>query len=150
MLPVRLFCEFPTDVQQFFKRFLINGVQYDADPICFVHVISGEDSLHTKIRALEQRPRFYVEDGCRSAAFQSETLPLNFHIQGKPFFVVAVPEHTICLIIFPEEKTIVFGLTGTGYFDLVAYEKFHNGQMDDYVPTDEELAKFRANLPKVR
>ena len=49
-----------------------------------------------------------------------------------------------------EEKTIVFGLTGTGYFDLVAYEKFHNGQMDDYVPTDEELAKFRANLPKVR
>ena len=49
-----------------------------------------------------------------------------------------------------EEKTIVFGLTGTGYFDLVAYEKFHNGQMDDYVPTDEELARFRANLPKVR
>ena len=49
-----------------------------------------------------------------------------------------------------EEKTIVFGLTGTGYVDLVAYEKFHNGQMDDYVPTDEELARFRANLPKVR
>ncbi len=49
-----------------------------------------------------------------------------------------------------EEKTIVFGLTGTGYFDLVAYEKFHNGQMDDYVPTDEELARFRANLPRVR
>ena len=49
-----------------------------------------------------------------------------------------------------EEKTIVFGLTGTGYFDLVAYEKFHNGQKDDYVPTDEELAKFRANLPRVR
>ena len=48
-----------------------------------------------------------------------------------------------------EEKTIVFGLTGTGYFDLVAYEKFHDGKMDDYIPTDEELAKFRANLPKV-
>jgi tryptophan synthase beta chain len=48
-----------------------------------------------------------------------------------------------------EEKTIVFGLTGTGYFDLVAYEKFHNGQMDDYIPTDEELAKYAANLPKV-
>ncbi len=44
-----------------------------------------------------------------------------------------------------EEKTILFGLTGTGYFDLVAYEKFHNGQMDDYVPTDEELAAY---LPK--
>ena len=48
-----------------------------------------------------------------------------------------------------EEKTILFGLTGTGYFDLVAYEKFHNGQMDDYVPTDEELAQYRARLPKV-
>ncbi len=48
-----------------------------------------------------------------------------------------------------EEKTIVFGLTGTGYFDMVAYEKFHDGNMDDYIPTDEELAKFRLNLPKV-
>ena len=48
-----------------------------------------------------------------------------------------------------ESKTILFGLTGTGYFDLVAYEKFHNGQMDDYVPTDEELAKYAAKLPKV-
>ena len=48
-----------------------------------------------------------------------------------------------------EEKTIVFGLTGTGYFDLVAYEKFHNGQMDDYIPTDAELAQYRARLPKI-
>lgn len=38
-----------------------------------------------------------------------------------------------------EEKTIVFGLTGTGYFDMVAYEKFNNGEMTDYIPTDEEL-----------
>ena len=48
-----------------------------------------------------------------------------------------------------EEKTIVFGLTGTGYFDMVAYEKFHDGKMDDYILTDEELATFRARLPKV-
>ncbi len=48
-----------------------------------------------------------------------------------------------------EEKTIVFGLTGTGYFDLVAYEQFHNGTMTDYVPTDEELEAYRAKLPKV-
>ena len=48
-----------------------------------------------------------------------------------------------------EEKTIVFGLTGTGYFDMVAYEKYHDGKMDDYIPTDEELAAFRAKLPKV-
>lgn len=38
-----------------------------------------------------------------------------------------------------EEKTIVFGLTGTGYFDMVAYEKFHDGVMSDYIPTDEDL-----------
>ncbi|MBQ7688442.1 MAG: pyridoxal-phosphate dependent enzyme, partial [Clostridia bacterium] len=48
-----------------------------------------------------------------------------------------------------EEKTILFGLTGTGYFDMLAYEKFHDGKMDDYIPTDEELAAFRANLPKM-
>jgi tryptophan synthase beta chain len=48
-----------------------------------------------------------------------------------------------------EEKTIVFGLTGTGYFDMVAYEKFHNGEMTDYVPSDEELQASFAKLPKV-
>ena len=48
-----------------------------------------------------------------------------------------------------EEKTIVFGLTGTGYFDMVAYEKFHNGQMSDYIPTDGELEASFAKLPQV-
>ena len=48
-----------------------------------------------------------------------------------------------------EEKTIVFGLTGTGYFDMVAYEKFNNGEMSDYIPTDEELQKSFDTLPKV-
>ena len=48
-----------------------------------------------------------------------------------------------------EEKTILFGLTGTGYFDLVAYEKFHNGEMSDYIPTDEELQASFAKLPKL-
>lgn len=48
-----------------------------------------------------------------------------------------------------EEKTIVFGLTGTGYFDMMAYEKFHDGKMDDYIPTEEELAHYRSRLPKV-
>ena len=47
-----------------------------------------------------------------------------------------------------EEKTILFGLTGTGYFDLVAYEKFHNGEMSDYIPSDEELQKGFDGLPK--
>lgn len=48
-----------------------------------------------------------------------------------------------------EEKTIVFGLTGTGYFDMVAYEKFHEGDMEDYIPTDEDLEKYRKMLPKI-
>ena len=47
-----------------------------------------------------------------------------------------------------EEKTIVFGLTGTGYFDMVAYEKYNNGEMADYIPTDEELAAGFAGIPK--
>ena len=49
-----------------------------------------------------------------------------------------------------EEKNIVFGLTGTGYFDMVAYQKFNDGEMSDYVPTDEEIAASLAKLPKVK
>ena len=48
-----------------------------------------------------------------------------------------------------EEKTILFGLTGTGYFDMVAYERFNNGEMTDYIPSDEDLARSLAKLPKV-
>jgi tryptophan synthase beta chain len=48
-----------------------------------------------------------------------------------------------------EEKNIVFGLTGTGYFDMVAYQKYNDGDMTDYIPTDEELEKSFATLPKV-
>lgn len=48
-----------------------------------------------------------------------------------------------------EEKTILFGLTGTGYFDLKAYENYNNGTMTDYIPTDEELAASFAKLPPV-
>ncbi|MBQ1376036.1 MAG: TrpB-like pyridoxal-phosphate dependent enzyme, partial [Clostridia bacterium] len=48
-----------------------------------------------------------------------------------------------------EEKTILFGLTGTGYFDLVAYQKFNDGEMSDYIPSDEEIAAAVAKLPKV-
>ncbi|MBR6873155.1 MAG: TrpB-like pyridoxal phosphate-dependent enzyme [Ruminococcus sp.] len=47
-----------------------------------------------------------------------------------------------------EEKTILFGLTGTGYFDMVAYQKFNDREMSDYIPSDEELAKSISTLPK--
>ena len=46
-----------------------------------------------------------------------------------------------------EEKTILFGLTGTGYFDMLAYEKFHDGKMSDYIPTDEDLKQGFDGIP---
>ena len=48
-----------------------------------------------------------------------------------------------------EEKTIVFGLTGTGYFDMYAYESYNDGKMTDYIPSDEELKKSFDKMPKI-
>ena len=48
-----------------------------------------------------------------------------------------------------EEKTIIIGLTGTGYFDMTAYEKYNDRTMTDYIPTDEDLAKGFATIPNV-
>ncbi len=48
-----------------------------------------------------------------------------------------------------EEKTILFGLTGTGYFDMTAYAAYLDGNMTDYIPTDEDLEKGFATLPKI-
>ena len=46
-----------------------------------------------------------------------------------------------------EEKTIVFGLTGTGYFDMVAYGKYNDGEMSDYIPTDDDLKAGFDGIP---
>lgn len=48
-----------------------------------------------------------------------------------------------------EEKNIVFGLTGTGYFDMIAYQRYNDGEMEDYIPTDEELKRAVAQLPQI-
>ena len=48
-----------------------------------------------------------------------------------------------------EAKTIVFGLTGTGYFDMMSYQKFNDGVMKDYIPTDDELQVALSKLPKI-
>ena len=61
---------------------------------------------------------------------------------------VAIDEALRCKEI-GEEKNIVFGLTGTGYFDMVAYQKYNDGEMRDYIPTDEELQKSLRSLPEV-
>ena len=50
--------------------------------------------------------------------------------------------------VVAKEKNILFGLTGTGYFDLYGYQSFNDGKMEDYVPTDEEIAKSLSHLPK--
>ena len=49
-----------------------------------------------------------------------------------------------------EAKNIVFGLTGTGYFDLYAYQSFNDGKMTDYIPTDEDIAKSLSKLPEIK
>ena len=61
---------------------------------------------------------------------------------------VAIDEARKC-IETGEEKTIVFGLTGTGYFDMMSYEKFHDGIMTDYIPTDAEIEKSLEKTPKL-
>ncbi len=48
-----------------------------------------------------------------------------------------------------EEKTILFGLTGTGYFDMYAYAAYNDGTMSDYIPSDEEIAASVAKLPVI-
>lgn len=48
-----------------------------------------------------------------------------------------------------KEKTIVFGLTGTGYFDMVAYQRYNDGEMQDYIPTDDDLKPGFASLPNI-
>ena len=48
-----------------------------------------------------------------------------------------------------EEKTIVFGLTGTGYFDMFAYGRYNDGGMSDYIPTDAELQAGFDGIPKI-
>lgn len=48
-----------------------------------------------------------------------------------------------------EEKTIVFGLTGTGYFDMFAYGRYNDGEMRDYIPTDAELQAGFDGIPKI-
>ena len=48
-----------------------------------------------------------------------------------------------------EAKTILFGLTGTGYFDMVAYDRYNRGEMEDHVPSDEELEAGFATIPSI-
>ena len=72
----------------------------------------------------------------------------NSNIESSHAIRVAIDEALKCRET-GEEKTILFGLTGTGYFDMVAYERYHDGQMSDYIPTDADLERGFAGIPKI-
>ena len=110
------------------------------------HVESGENEYQTALREIKE------ETGL-------DLLEIR-HVMPPAYSAVGLSnEQCICVFgvaggsISPcketgEEKTILFGLTGTGYFDMVAYEKFHDGTMTDYIPTDAEIAESLSKLPK--
>ena len=93
-------------------------------------------------RAVEQTPVF---EAATLFARVEGTLPAP---ESSHAIRVAIDEALKCKET-GEEKTIVFGLTGTGYFDLKAYAQYNDGTMTDVIPTDEDLAKSLAQLPKV-
>ena len=70
-------------------------------------------------------------------------------VKKGPYVQEALYKRVVAMNETGEKKVIVLGLTGTGYFDMVAYAKYHDGKMDDYIPTDEELQASFAKLPKV-
>lgn len=97
---------------------------------------------HMEARAVEQT---HVFEAAEQFARVEGILPAP---ESSHAIRVAIDEALKCKET-GEEKTILFGLTGTGYFDMVAYEQFHNGTMSDYIPTDEDLKPGFDSLPKV-
>lgn len=99
-------------------------------------------------------------DGYMKATSVSQTEVFDAAVRfAKCEGILPAPEssHAICAAINEalkckergEKKVILFGLTGTGYFDLTAYGKHNEGTLTDYIPTDEDLAKGFASFPKI-
>ena len=84
---------------------------------------------------------YFVQEDGTIRGYSVEEYNIDHVNTGKLFFLLYKETG--------EEKTILFGLTGTGYFDMLAYEKFNDGLMSDYIPTDEELQKGFDGLPNV-
>ena len=100
------------------------------------------DGFLDEARAVEQTKVF--EAACLFAK-QESILPAP---ESAHAIRVAVDEALKCKES-GEAKTILFGLTGTGYFDMTAYAAYHDGTMNDYIPTDADLERGFASLPSV-
>jgi tryptophan synthase beta chain len=100
------------------------------------------DGLLDEARAVEQSKVF---EAATMFARSEGTLPAP---ESSHAIRVAIDEALKCKET-GEEKTILFGLTGTGYFDMSAYMSYNSGEMSDYIPTDEDLEKGFASLPKI-
>lgn len=97
---------------------------------------------YMEARAVEQTKVF---EAATMFARSEGTLPAP---ESAHALTVAIDEALKCKET-GEKKTIVFGLTGTGYFDMSAYMSYNNSTMTDYIPTDEDLQKGFDTLPKV-
>ena len=100
------------------------------------------DGFIDEARAVEQTSVF---DAAVQFARVEGTLPAP---ESSHAIRVAIDEALKCKET-GEEKVILFGLTGTGYFDMVAYQSYFDGTMTDYIPTDEDLERGFATIPDV-
>ena len=124
---------------------LVCAVSGGKDSVCLLHVMrSLQKELSITVKAAHLNHQLRGEESDRDEAFvrslcESLSVPLT---------VSHADVLTRCKET-GEEKTILFGLTGTGYFDMTAYEAYLNGTMTDHVPTDEELQKGFDSLPQI-
>ena len=96
---------------------------------------------YMEARAIEQTSVFEAAElFCRTEG----TLPAP---ESSHAIKIAIDEALKCKET-GEEKTILFGLTGTGYFDMMSYEKFNNKTMSDYIPTDADIKKATDLIPR--
>ena len=128
-----------------FSEFAILGALFCADLVC--------------LRAVSFKQRLYISAPLLLCSVPTSALFAAAEEFARVEGILPAPEssHAIKVALdiakecikTGEEKTIVFGLTGTGYFDMMSYEKFHNGIMTDYTPSDEEINKALSKLPTV-
>ena len=136
-------CRPPREGEDFFRTSLLGGMACDillgdSSPL----YLRLYDQGLIKARSVEQTEVFKA---AQTFARVEGILPAP---ESSHAIKVAMDEAIKCKET-GEAKNIVFGLTGTGYFDMVAYQRFNDGEMQDYIPSDEDLAKALGELPKV-